>query len=104
MALGTGLRRGELLALRWQDVELDTAVLRVEQAVEQTKRGGIVMKAPKTRHGRRAVSLAPATVAVLREHWKAQQETAARAWAWQGSGRWASCSPIGTARSAPRIG
>jgi integrase len=75
VALGTGLRRGELLALRWQDAELDAAVLRVEQAVEQTKRGGIVMKAPKTRHGRRAVSLAPATVAVLREHWKAQQET-----------------------------
>jgi integrase len=33
------------------------------------------MKAPKTRHGRRAVSLAPATVAVLREHRRAQQET-----------------------------
>ena len=75
VALGTGLRRGELLALRWQDVNLDAAVLRVEQAVEQTKRGGIVLKAPKTRHGRRAVSLAPATVAVLREHWRAQQET-----------------------------
>jgi integrase len=72
VALGTGLRRGELLALRWQDVELDRAVCRVEQAVEQTTRGGIVIKAPKTRHGRRAVSLAPTTVAVLREHWAAQ--------------------------------
>jgi integrase len=75
VALGSGLRRGELLGLRRQDVNLDKAVLRVEQAVEQTKRGGIVMKAPKTRHGRRAVSLAPATVAVLREHLRAQQET-----------------------------
>jgi integrase len=75
VALGSGLRRGELLALRWQDIRLDAAVLRVEQAVEQTTRGGIVIKAPKTRHGRRAVSLAPATIAVLREHWKAQQET-----------------------------
>ena len=74
VALGTGLRRGELLALRWQDVALDTAVLRVEQAVEQTTRGGIVIKAPKTRHGRRAVSLAPSTITVLREHWRAQQE------------------------------
>jgi integrase len=75
VALGSGLRRGELLGLRRRDVDLDGAVLRVEQAVEQTKRGGIVMKAPKTRHGRRAVSLAPATVAVLREHLKVQQET-----------------------------
>jgi integrase len=56
------------------DVALGSG-LRVEQAVEQTTRGGIVIKAPKTRHGRRAVSLAPATVAVLREHWRAQQET-----------------------------
>jgi integrase len=75
VALGTGLRRGELLAERWQDVDLDAAVLRVEQAVEQTKRGGIILKAPKTRHGRRTVTLAPATVAVLHEHWKRQQET-----------------------------
>ena len=75
VALGSGLRRGELLALRWQDVDFDGATLRVEQAVEQTKRGGTILKAPKTRHGRRAVSLAPATVAVLREHWRAQQET-----------------------------
>jgi integrase len=74
VALGTGLRRGELLALRWQDVELDGAVIRVEQAVEQTTRGGIVIKEPKTRHGRRAVSLAPTTVAVLREHWTVQQQ------------------------------
>jgi integrase len=75
IALGTGLRRGELLAVRWQDVDLDAAVLRVEQAVEETSRGGIILRPPKTRHGRRTVTLAPATVAVLREHWKRQQET-----------------------------
>ena len=74
VALGTGLRRSELLALRWQDVDLDGQTLRVEQALEQTKRGGLVFRQPKTRHGRRMVTLAPATVAVLREHWKAQQE------------------------------
>jgi integrase len=74
VAVGTGVRRGEVLALRWKDVDLDGAVLRVEQAVEQTRRGGIVIKQPKTRFGRRAISLAPSSVAVLREHWKAQQE------------------------------
>jgi integrase len=74
VALGTGLRRSELLALRWRDVDLDGGTLRVEQALEQTKRGGLVFRQPKTRHGRRTVTLAPATVAVLREHWKAQQE------------------------------
>jgi integrase len=72
--LTSGLRRGELLALRWSDVDLDAAVLRVEQAIEETKRGGLVFKAPKTHHGRRAVTLPPSTVAVLREHRREQQE------------------------------
>src|SRR5262249_40013051 len=74
VALTTGLRRGELLALRWQDVDLDGSYLRVERALEETKRGGLAFKAPKTRHGRRTVTLPTSTVAVLREHWKAQQE------------------------------
>jgi integrase len=74
LALATGLRRGELLALRLQDVDLDAGHLRVEQALEETQRGGLVFKSPKTRHGRRTVTLSPSTVAVLREHRKAQQE------------------------------
>jgi integrase len=73
-ALGTGMRRGELLALRWKDVDLDGAKLRVEQSLEQTKRGGLVFKAPKTRHGRRTITLPSSTVAVLREHFKATLE------------------------------
>jgi integrase len=74
VALGTGMRRGELLALRWQDVDLDGAKLRVERSLEQTKRGGLVFKAPKTRHGRRTVTLPLSTVAELRVHWARQQE------------------------------
>jgi integrase len=103
VALGSGLRRGELLALRWRDVGLDTAVLRVEQAVEQTKRGGIVITAPKTRHGRRAVTLAPATVAVLREHGRRSRSSGSRS----ASARlrpMATCLPIGMARYARPIG
>ena len=73
-ALGTGMRRGELLALRWQDVDLDGATLRVERSLEQTTRGGLVFKAPKTRHGRRTITLPPSTVAELRAHWRTQQE------------------------------
>src|SRR5262249_45115386 len=59
LMLGTGLRRSEALALRWQDVDLDGGCLRVERALEQTKpreegqtkKGGLVFKAPKTKHG-----------------------------------------------------
>jgi integrase len=75
VALGTGMRRGELLALRWQDVDLDGASLRVERSLEQTKAGGLVFKAPKTRHGRRLVTLPPLpTVSELKTHWRTQQE------------------------------
>ena len=73
-ALGTGMRRGELLALRWKDVDLDGAKLHVEQSLEQTKRGGLVFKAPKTRHGRRTITLPSSTVAELRAHLKATLE------------------------------
>jgi integrase len=73
LALATGMRRGELLALRWCDVDLDGAVLRVERSLEQTK-AGLRFKSPKTRHGRRSITLPPSAVAVLRDHRKAQQE------------------------------
>jgi integrase len=74
VALASGLRRGELLGLRWQDLDFDGAYLRVERALEETKRGGLAFKSPKTRHGRRTVTLPASTVAMLREHRKAQQE------------------------------
>jgi integrase len=73
VALATGMRRGELLALRWKDIELDASKLRVEQSLEQT-RAGLRFKAPKTKHGRRTITIPPAVVADLRAHWKASQE------------------------------
>jgi integrase len=60
VALLRGLRRGELLALRWADVDLDAGVLRV--------------RAGKTESSQRVVSLDPGTVAVLREHRRRQLE------------------------------
>jgi integrase len=67
LALATGMRRGELLALRWQDVDLRLAVLSVERSLEQTK-PGLRFKGPKSKHGRRAISLPASTVAMLRDH------------------------------------
>ena len=74
VALGTGMRRGELCALRWQDVNLDAATLRVERSLEQTRKSGLRFKEPKSTRGRRTISLSPAVVAELRKHWAAQQE------------------------------
>jgi integrase len=73
LALATGLRRGELLALTWGNLDFEASRLRVDRALEETK-GGLRFKPPKTRHGRRTVSLAPWIVSELREHRKAHQE------------------------------
>jgi integrase len=72
-ALGTGMRRGELVALRWQDVDLDRGVIRVEQSLEATK-GRLRFKSPKTKYGRRSITLPASLVAELHAHRAAQLE------------------------------
>jgi integrase len=73
VALGTGMRRGELCALRWADVDLDTATIRIERSMEETK-AGLRMKPPKSRNGRRTIRIARSTVDVLRAHRLRQAE------------------------------
>ena len=76
LALATGMRRGELLALQWCDIDLDRAKLRVERSVEETRRG-LRVKPPKTKRGRRHIALPPETVAMLRDHRKKQNRASA---------------------------
>jgi len=74
LALATGMRRNEMLALCWRDIDLDAGHLTVERALEQTAAYGIRIKAPKTKHGRRTISLPAHLVAELHQHWREQQE------------------------------
>jgi integrase len=73
VALGTGMRRGELLALRWQDVDLAAGLIRVERSLETTA-AGLRFKSPKTKHGRRTITLPASVASELRQAWKATQE------------------------------
>jgi integrase len=68
LALATGLRRGEILGLRWSDVDLARRTLTVAQSLEQTATGGLRFKAPKTKRSRRTVALSPALVEELQTH------------------------------------
>ena len=67
LAVTTGLRRGEILGLRWQDVNLDRGILSVVQTLEQT-REGLRFKPPKTKRSRRVVTLPTVTIEALRHH------------------------------------
>ncbi|MCZ6609361.1 MAG: site-specific integrase [Alphaproteobacteria bacterium] len=73
LAIGTGARRGEIAALRWVDINLDGAAMRIERSLEQTK-GALRVKLPKTAAGRRTVSLPAFAVAALRDHRRQQLE------------------------------
>jgi integrase len=74
LALASGMRRNEMLALRWQDINLDAGRLTVETALEQTTAHGVRVKGPKTRRSRRTISLPVHVIAELRVHWRMQQE------------------------------
>jgi integrase len=62
IALGTGLRLGELRGLRWSDVDRERRLIRVERAYSRD-----ALRRPKTRSGVRAVPLFPSVEAALRE-------------------------------------
>ena len=65
LGLDSGCRLGELLALRWRDI--DGTVITVKRSLEQTK-SGLRFKEPKSKHGRRKISLPPRAVADLAGH------------------------------------
>lgn len=82
----TGLRRGEALALKWEDVDLKAGTLRVRGTLARINRG-LVVTEPKTNRSKRSVSLGPAVVEDLRAHRQEQAEEQLRAGpAWQGEG------------------
>jgi integrase len=74
IAVTTGMRLGELLALCWEDVDLNTGVLRVRQALEET-RDGVRFKRPKTRKSARPIAMPGLLVDALRAHQGEQEQT-----------------------------
>jgi len=86
LALAVGLRKGELLGLRWADVDLDGAELHVRQAAQRVA-GELQFTAPKRRHSRRTIPLPALAVDALREHPARQAaERLAAGPGWQDSG------------------
>lgn len=73
LAATTGMRRGEVLGLRWRDVDLDAGRLEVTQTLLAV-RYQMYFSTPKSRRGSRSIALDATTVSALRTHRKAQLE------------------------------
>jgi len=84
LTLATGLRQGELLALRWSDVDLEAGTLTVARNAQVLPASGVLFRPPKTRNARRTLEISQATIACLRQHRAQQHEhrlQLGRAWA-----------------------
>src|SRR5256712_5921927 len=74
VALTTGMRRGELLGLRWQDIDLNTGSIQVRRSVNRIGRYGLVVSEPKTAKSRRKITLPAFVIDILKQHRVRQQE------------------------------
>lgn len=102
VALTTGMRSGELLGLRWTDLDLKRGYLRVQRSVD-TMYGPAQEKAPKRESSKRPIKLLPEAIVALEEHRKRQLEERLRAGPrWQDKG-YVFPSRIGTAMSANNL-
>ncbi len=73
IALYSGFRRGEMIALRWQDVNFDTKSISVNKSIAKTQSKGQIVKGTKTVSGNREIKLPDICFSMLKE-WKAQQK------------------------------
>ena len=68
LELTTGLRRGELLALQWDDLNLETGELQINKQAYRTKEDGLLISQPKTKSSIRTVSLPQPLLTILKEY------------------------------------
>ena len=68
IALTTGMRRGEILGLRWSDLTPDYTNAHIQQTLQNSRSAGLHYEQPKTHRSRRAIALPATLVALLTEH------------------------------------
>lgn len=100
LALATGMRRGELLALKWQDLDLEKRILQVRRILTRIPSKlpgkGFEETEPKTDRGRRSIVLPPFMVEVLKQHRLRQLEEKLKAGPAWNNHDYMFCTSIGT--------
>ena len=83
LALTTGMRQGELLALKWQDIDVEHGIIYVNRSIRYIKDQGFMETDPKSANSRRNVALTALGIEALRRHRIKQEEMKLRA-----NGKW----------------
>jgi integrase len=97
LALSTGMRLGEMLSLKWRDVNLDQRLIQVQTALKRAELGKRTIGKTKTAGSKRKIMLTPTTVAALKAHRVRQLEERLQAGdAWHDNDL-VFCNPIGNA-------
>lgn len=87
LALHTGLRKGELLGLRWEDLDFDRGAAAVRRTLQRTSTGGLTTLPTKTRASERRIALPARCLQSLKHHHEEQQRERHTAGAeWQHNG------------------
>ncbi|MFC7938868.1 tyrosine-type recombinase/integrase [Streptomyces sp. NPDC057387] len=87
LALHTGLRKGELLGLRWEDLDLGSGTAAIRRTLQRTSAGGLTTLPTKTRASERRIALPARCIQSLKRHHEQQQrEHEAADTAWQPNG------------------
>ena len=95
LALTTGMRQGELLALKWEDIDFVHGTLQVRRTIARIVNKGFTISEPKTSKSRRSIQLAQMAIDALKHHRIRQHELrllAGPAWSDQG---WVFCNGVG---------
>jgi integrase len=71
LALDTGMRQGEIIALEWKDIDFETGIVSITKSARTSDKGGVRIKEVKTKASRRRIRLSPCTVETLRR-WREQ--------------------------------
>lgn len=103
LALHTGMRLGEILALRWTDVDLKARTIAIRQSVQRRKGGQWEWGTPKTKSGRRLIPVSATVVAALSAHHKRQSAERLTAWPLWQDNKLVFCNEIGVPLSADHV-